>query len=136
MPLYQLAVPLREQLASHPARFAVLSVVLSLVLYIIGNEVVRYHARVPGMRGPRGLPLIGNLWDIRLNAAAKYYEWSKTHGEVYQVQMGNVPVVVVNSASAAKTLFISHSQALSSRPTTYTFHKVSVYHIFHILPPR
>ncbi|KAI0125834.1 cytochrome P450 [Xylariales sp. AK1849] len=98
---------------------------VTFVLYVTGNEVVRTKARVPGMGGPKGWPLIGNLWDIRVNAAEKYLEWSKTFGDVYQVQLGNIPVVIVNSAAAAKMLFIGNSQALSSRPTTYTFHKIA-----------
>lgn len=38
--------------------------------------------------------------------------------------LGNVPVVVVNSAKEAKVLFGQNAQALSSRPEFYTFHKV------------
>ncbi|EEY23053.1 cytochrome P450 76B1 [Verticillium alfalfae VaMs.102] len=94
------------------------------IVYVVINEFVRSNARIKGMKGPRGLPLIGNLWDIRTNAADQYRHWAKKHGDVYQVQLGNVPVVIVNSASAAKSLFGQHSQALSSRPETYTFHKV------------
>ena len=89
------------------------------------NEFVRKAARVPGLGDPRGFPLIGNLWQIRQNATEKYREWMKTHGSVYQIQLGNIPVVVVNSIAAAKTLFGQNAQALSSRREFYTFHKVS-----------
>jgi 3-hydroxyphenylacetate 6-hydroxylase len=95
-----------------------------LTIYILINEVIRHRARVPGMQGPPGLPLIGNLLATRTNAAVQYKAWAKTYGDVYQVQMGNVPIVVVNSAKAAKALWVGQSQALSSRPVTYTFHKV------------
>jgi 3-hydroxyphenylacetate 6-hydroxylase len=87
---------------------------------------VRSSARVKGMNGPMGWPLIGNLWHIRTNAAEQYRLWSKTHGAVFQIQLGNVPVVVVNSAASAKVLFGQNAQALSSRPEFYTFHKVGV----------
>lgn len=96
-----------------------------IVLCILGNEVVRSRARIPGLKGPRGWPIVGNLLDIRSNAALKYQEWAKVYGDVYQVQLGNTCVVIVSTASAAKTMFISNSQALSSRPITYTFHKVA-----------
>lgn len=76
------------------------------------------------MKGPSGLPLIGNLWDIRVNAAEKYREWARRFGDVYQIQLGNIPVVVINSASAARTIFGQNAQAMSSRPEFYTFHKV------------
>ena len=94
------------------------------IIYILANEVVRKQARVPGLGGPTGLPLIGNLLQIRTNAAEKYRQWSRTHGAVYQIQLGNIPVVVVNTAASAKVLFGQNAQALSSRPEFYTFHKV------------
>jgi len=97
----------------------------SYILYIIINEFVRAAARIPNLGGPVGFPLIGNLWQIRTNAAEQYRSWSKKYGGVYQVQLGNIPIVVVNTAAAAKVIFGQHSQALSSRPEFYTFHKVS-----------
>lgn len=124
MALETLLLAAKQHFAEHHVKSGLLFIVIAFVAYVIFNEVLRSNARVPGLGGPKGLPLIGNLWDIRKNAAEKYEEWAKTYGDVYQVQMGNVPVVVVNSAAATKTLWISHSQALSSRPTTYTFHKV------------
>lgn len=97
---------------------------LAPLTYLVINEVIRKNARLPGMSGPVGLPLIGHIWDIRINAAEKYREWSKTFGDVFQIQLGNIPIVVVNSASSAKAIFGHNSQALSSRPEFYTFHKV------------
>ncbi|KAJ0415530.1 cytochrome P450 [Aspergillus carlsbadensis] len=94
------------------------------VLYVIINEFIRASARIPGFKGPRGLPLIGNLAQIRKNAAEQYRVWSKTYGPVYQIQLGNIPIMVVNSAASAKVLFGHNAQALSSRPEFYTFHKI------------
>ncbi|KAL3440708.1 cytochrome P450 [Aspergillus insuetus] len=94
------------------------------VLYVIINEFIRASVRIPGFKGPRGLPLIGNLAQIRKNAAEQYRIWSKTYGPVYQIQLGNIPIMVVNSAASAKVLFGHNAQALSSRPEFYTFHKI------------
>lgn len=74
--------------------------------------------------GPRNWPIVGNIPDIKYNAAEKYREWSKIFGDVYQIQLGNEPVIVVNSAEAARKIFGGNSQALSSRPVFWTFHKV------------
>ncbi|KAI9928499.1 hypothetical protein ASPWEDRAFT_103177 [Aspergillus wentii DTO 134E9] len=103
-----------------------LGVVTALVpiLYVILNEFIRSSVRVKGMKGPRGMPLIGNLAQIRKNAAEQYRLWSKTYGPVYQIQLGNIPIVIVNSAASAKVLFGHNAQALSSRPEFYTFHKI------------
>ena len=43
------------------------------------------------------------------------------------MQLGNIPIIVVNSAAAAKELFGTKGHALNSRPVFYTFHKVSIW---------
>lgn len=116
---------LQYNVLRHPLQSLAVTALVVPVIYIIINEFIRASARVPGFKGPRGLPLIGNLAQIRKNAAEQYRIWSKTYGPVYQVQLGNIPVIVVNSAAAAKVLFGQNAQALSSRPEFYTFHKVS-----------
>ncbi|KAK4084668.1 hypothetical protein Purlil1_10253 [Purpureocillium lilacinum] len=113
-----------EQLQHTKWQSLALTLLAGPLLYVLVNEFVRYNARIHGMKGPSGLPLIGNLWDIRVNAAEKYREWARRFGDVYQIQLGNIPVVVINSASAARTIFGQNAQAMSSRPEFYTFHKV------------
>ncbi|EAW07954.1 cytochrome P450 [Aspergillus clavatus NRRL 1] len=108
----------------YPLQSFAAAVLIVPFIYVIANEFIRASVRVPGFEGPRGLPLIGNLAQIRKNAAEQYRIWSKTYGPVYQIQLGNIPVIVVNSAAAAKVLFGQNAQALSSRPEFYTFHKI------------
>ncbi|PLB34570.1 cytochrome P450 [Aspergillus candidus] len=115
---------LQQVLLQSPLHSLAVATLLTPILYVIWNEFIRASARVPGFGGPRGLPLIGNLAQIRKNAAEQYRIWSKTYGPVYQIQLGNIPVIVVNSAAAAKVLFGQNAQALSSRPELYTFHKI------------
>lgn len=115
---------LLDRLLLDPVQGLLIGAISVPVLYVLVNEVVRFNARIPHMKGPGGLPVVGNIWDIRVNAADKYRQWAKKHGDVYQIMLGNVPVVVINSAAAAKTIFGSNAQILSSRPELYTFHKV------------
>lgn len=113
----------------HPLQSLAVAVFVVPILYVFVNEIIRRQARVSGLDGPRGFILIGNLWQIRKNAAEKYRQWARTYGAVYQIQLGNIPVVVVNSAASAKILFGQNAQALSSRPEFYTFHKVVIWDI-------
>ncbi|KAL2840215.1 cytochrome P450 [Aspergillus pseudoustus] len=100
-----------------------LSVAL-LALYVVLNEFVRYKNRLTGLKGPRGLPLMGNLRDLnRTFSAEKYRQWSLTYGPVYQVQLGNIPIVIVNGAEDAKVLLLNQSSATISRPLFHVFHK-------------
>ncbi|KAK7543341.1 cytochrome P450 phenylacetate hydroxylase-like protein [Phyllosticta citricarpa] len=113
-----------NQVLNNPLRTLLYTPVLLLAAYVLLNEFFRLRARIPGFSGPPGLPIVGNIHQIRVNAAETYRLWSKRYGPVYQIQLGNVPVIVVNSAVTARDLFGKHSQVLSSRPVFYTFHKV------------
>lgn len=97
---------------------------LLTLTYVLATEVYRARARIPDFSGPRGLPVIGNIHQIRANAAEQYRRWARQHGPVYQIMLGHVPVIVVNSAKAAREIFGANSQALASRPEFYTFHRV------------
>jgi 3-hydroxyphenylacetate 6-hydroxylase len=124
MALIDLLELLQARTISKPIQTFSLGALLVFFSYVLINEYVRYEARVKKLGGPPGFPLIGNLWQIRTNAAEQYRHWSRKYGAVYQIQLGNVPIIVVNTAAAAKGIFGGHSQALSSRPEFYTFHKV------------
>jgi 3-hydroxyphenylacetate 6-hydroxylase len=118
---------LQGRVIEYPWHSLAVAAVVVPILYVVLNEFIRASARIKGMNGPQGFPLIGNLSQIRTNAAEQYRIWSKTHGAVYQIMLGNIPVVVVNSAASAKVLFGQNAQALSSRPEFYTFHKVGAF---------
>lgn len=95
-----------------------------LVAYFAFNEILRSKARLKGFDGPKGWPVVGNIPDIAVNAAEKYRQWSKTFGAVFQIQLGNVPILVVNSGARARDIFLTNSRATNSRPMFYTFHKI------------
>jgi 3-hydroxyphenylacetate 6-hydroxylase len=81
---------------------------------------------IQGIAGPSALPLVGSILSIRLrNAELAYRDWSIRYGGTINVKLGNVPVIVINTASAARKLLVSTSTLASSRPVLYTFHKVS-----------
>ncbi|KAJ9662380.1 hypothetical protein H2201_006088 [Coniosporium apollinis] len=115
---------LESQTLQHPIRTLLFLLLATPLTYIIANEFVRKSRRIPAFSGPSGYPLVGNIPQIRVNAAETYRQWAKKYGDVYQIQLGNEPVIVVNSAAAAKVIFGQNSQALSSRPVFWTFHKV------------
>lgn len=95
----------RANAIENPLQFLAVVAIFVPLIYVLCNEVVRKQARVPGLDGPKGLPLIGNLHQIRKNAAETYRQWARSHGAVYQIQLGNIPVIVVNSAASARVLF-------------------------------
>ncbi|KAI1207858.1 cytochrome P450 [Annulohypoxylon truncatum] len=109
------------------ARYSIFILIIGLLFYLAQNEIVRYRNRIKNLPGPRGWPIVGNLFQHRnVIPAETYRRWSLKYGPVFQIQLGNTPIVVINSAQAAKQLFLGQSHAMNSRPTFYVFHnKVS-----------
>lgn len=122
--LAELAASALSEAKSRPGSFCAALLASGFFAYVVVNEVICFKARIPGFPGPSRLPLVGNLHQVRSNAAEKYRQWAKKYGPVYQIQMGNIPVLLVNSAAAAKTIFGTNSGSVASRPELYTFHKV------------
>lgn len=104
----------------------IILIVVSLAIAPVLYEKRRRGLCIPNVPGPTGLPFVGSIFDVKPNAAEQCRKWSHQYGDVFQVQLGEIPVLVVNSASAAKAIFLGHSNALSSRPVFYTFHKVDI----------
>jgi 3-hydroxyphenylacetate 6-hydroxylase len=115
---------LHTTLTHSPLLFITGILTLLALTYILATELYRARVRIPDFPGPTGLPVLGNIHQIRTNAAEQYRIWARTYGPVFQISLGTVPVIVVNSAKAAREIFGANSQALASRPEFYTFHKV------------
>ncbi|PBK75824.1 cytochrome P450 [Armillaria solidipes] len=73
--------------------------------------------RLPLPPGPKGLPLIGNLWDVPVEYPwVTYARWSSTYGDIIYLDTPGNPTVVINSAQAAVDLLEKRSGNYSDRP--------------------
>ncbi|KAI0122757.1 cytochrome P450 [Daldinia grandis] len=105
-------------------QYVILVPIIGLVIYLVQNEITRYRSRIKNLPGPRGWPIVGNLFQHPdVIPAETYRRWSFKYGPVFQIQLGNTTAVVINSTRAAKQLFLGQSHAMNSRPTFYVFHK-------------
>ena len=109
---------------SDGAKLVVGALVIAVLTYLIINEVVRSRTRLAGIGGPTGLPVVGNLHQLGPDPPERLREWGQKYGGVYQLMMGNMPVVVFTSMKAARDVFIGQGGALVDRPRFYTFHGV------------
>lgn len=97
---------------------------LAILAYLLHTELTRRKSRIPSIPGPPGLPIIGNYHQLSPDPAERLRLWSEHHGPVYQIMLGNLPVVVVNSMGAAREIFLGQGHATLDRPRLYTFHSV------------
>ena len=95
-----------------------------VLFYFLLSEVLRIKARLPNIDGPTGLPIVGNLLQLGPDPSERLRQWGDKYGGIYQIMMGNRPVIVFTSMQAAKDVFIGQGGALVDRPRFHTFHGV------------
>ncbi|KAK0436965.1 cytochrome P450 [Desarmillaria tabescens] len=95
----------------------------ALVLYRLSLLFNRRFLPLPP--GPKGLPLIGNLWDVPVDYPwLTYARWAATYGDVLYLDTPGNPTIIINSAQAAADLFEKRSGNYSDRPD-FTMLKLS-----------
>lgn len=67
--------------------------------------------------GPRRLPIIGNLLDIDTkNIPKSLGKCRQKYGDIYMIQLGTLPMVVISGFKNIRELFLSRGDEFSSRP--------------------
>lgn len=110
-------VPLVEFWPKMPSDIAL--IVVALLLSFTGLYRWR-KIRLPLPPGPKGYPIIGNLFDRPTeNQWVKYLEWSKEYdSDVICLSVFGKPTIILNSRKAVNDLLLVRSSLYSDRPTS------------------
>lgn len=85
------------------------------LLYACKNRALRGPLPLPP--GPRGLPLIGNVFDVNFTEPwLTYEEWGKQYGDILHAKLLGKDLIVVNSERVARALLEQRSTIYSDRP--------------------
>ncbi|EIW81195.1 CyP450 monooxygenase [Coniophora puteana RWD-64-598 SS2] len=81
----------------------------------------RARGGLPLPPGPRGLPFVGNIFDIDPGRPWETYtEWTKQYGEIAYMKLFSQDVIVLNSERVVRSLIDQRSAIYSDRPEVPT----------------
>ncbi|KAG9489552.1 hypothetical protein GDO78_005495 [Eleutherodactylus coqui] len=75
--------------------------------------------------GPMPLPLIGNLLSLSKNPHLSLTKMSETYGDVFQIQIGTKPVLVLSGLETLRQALLKQGDVFSARPDLFTFRLVA-----------
>ncbi|KAL2470120.1 Cytochrome [Abeliophyllum distichum] len=96
--------------------FLVLFPLFLLTVLLIKKWLNPQKALVNHPPSPPKLPIIGNLHQIGLNPHRTLQSLAQKHGPLMLLHLGNVPLLVVSSAEAAREIMKTHDPIFSNRP--------------------
>lgn len=76
--------------------------------------------------GPRPLPIVGNLYDIKPIRFRCYAEWAEKYGPIISVWFGSTLNVIVSNSELAKEVLKEHDQQLADRHRSRSAAKFSM----------
>ncbi|KAL2320167.1 hypothetical protein Fmac_029136 [Flemingia macrophylla] len=92
----------------------------TLALILLNKHRTAYKKKNGGAPpGPRGLAIIGNLHQLRSSKLNfQLWQFSKTYGPLFSLQLGFKSAIVVSSPKLAKELLKDHDLDVCTRPLT------------------
>nr|AXB38862.1 cytochrome P450 CYP71AZ5 [Pastinaca sativa] len=86
-------------------------------VYLLSCHKKRVDGRLSSPPGPRGLPFIGNFYQLYKAPSSHEYLWnlSKRYGSLVTLHMGSVPVLVVSSPKMAQQVMKTQDLIYCSR---------------------
>ncbi|XP_030577631.1 cytochrome P450 1A1 [Archocentrus centrarchus] len=92
---------------------------------IIKNAQKKIPEGLRQLPGPKSLPIIGNLLELGKRPYLSLTAMSKRYGDVFQVQIGMRPVVVLSGNETVRQALIKQGDDFAGRPDLYSFHYIN-----------
>lgn len=97
------------------------SVVFCVVFLILKSYTQRVPRGTKKLPGPFPLPFIGNLLSLSKNPHLSLTKMSETYGDVFQIQIGTKPVLVLSGLETIRQALLKQGDAFLGRPDLFTF---------------
>lgn len=101
------------------------SLVAMITMCLVYMILKFFRTEIPeGLRqlpGPKPLPIIGNVIEVGRNPYLSLTAMSKRYGDVFQIQIGMRPVVVLSGSETVRQALIKQGEEFAGRPDLYSF---------------
>nr|XP_060618179.1 cytochrome P450 1A4-like [Anolis sagrei ordinatus]XP_060618180.1 cytochrome P450 1A4-like [Anolis sagrei ordinatus] len=98
---------------------------VTITLFVVAAIFISIHmlmkTKRPQPPGPWSLPILGNLLQVEEHPYISFQRMRKKYGDVFQIKLGMVPVVVVNGLEAVKQVLLRDGESFAGRPDMHTF---------------
>ncbi|XP_062985417.1 cytochrome P450 1A4-like [Elgaria multicarinata webbii] len=111
--------------ALEEASFLEVTIALFTVASILISIKMLMKSKQPCPPGPWSLPILGNLLQLGEYPYIYFDRMRRKYGDVFQIKMGMVPVVVVNGLDAVKQVLLRDGESFAGRPDMHTFSFIS-----------
>lgn len=97
-----------------------------LILYILDDVLkIGVSPKIEGCLAIPGYPIVGNYFQVLNNPSLVYINWMKKYKtKIFQIRLGSVRAVVVNTYEDVSEIWIKHSCSVNSRPVLHLFHNI------------
>nr|XP_015801054.2 cytochrome P450 2K1-like [Nothobranchius furzeri] len=114
-----------EDIFQSPTSLSLFGVTIALLLFhFLHSNFSSQETQHPP--GPRGLPLIGNLFQMDLKRLDQsLFDLSKKYGPVFQVYFGPQKVVVLAGYRTVKQALVNHAEEFGNRETNPLFYDLN-----------
>ena len=105
----------------------VLVAAATFCLLLLLTQTRRQHAP-KGLRsppGPRGLPMLGSVLELRKDPHLVLTRLSRKYGDVMEVTIGSRPVVVLSGLETIKQALVRQAEDFMGRPDLYSFRHIT-----------
>lgn len=89
-----------------------------LILRFFRTEIPEGLRKLPG---PKPLPIIGNVLEVGSKPYLSLTAMSKRYGDVFQIQIGMRPVIVLSGSETVRQALIKQGDEFASRPDLPSF---------------
>ncbi|KAJ7509055.1 cytochrome P450 [Mycena galericulata] len=106
--------------------FRLFAIVLTFS-FVLGAKSLTRFPRPPG---PRGLPIVGNLFQLSEDSWHIFTAWKSKYGPVVHINIGRQEVIILNTYEAAAELLEKRSAIYSGRPRLYVAGQILTNNLF------